>query len=428
MEMTHAQVRSSVVPEAASVTAADVVIGIATYNDADGIGQGLRAAQVACARLAGDATCILVQADGQSNDGTVDRALEVEATAAPLLQITYPLDAVDRLSGPYRGVPAKGSAVRAVFETARRLNAKVCAIVDVDVGQFADGWLDALVRPVLERDQDFVAPYYARHRLSGTINNGVAYPLMRALYGRRVRYPMGGDFACSTRFVDRCIAETPWEADPVKSAVDLWLTARALTDGSRVCQAMLGVKRQTWRDAGVDAAGPVARVLATIFAGADRWQTVWQKVRGSNPVPMFGAVDADDDTPVAVDVKRGIESFRLAQKNLDEIWKLVLPPRTLLELRKLALLPDASFRIPDDVWARIVYDFSLAYHQRALNREHVLSAFAPLFAGWVSSFAVEVQDGTPADSESRLDEMCLRFENEKPYLISRWRWPDRFSP
>jgi hypothetical protein len=84
--------------------------------------------------------------------------------------------------------------------------------------------------------------------------------------------------------------------------------------------------------------------------------------------------------------------------------------------------------VPDDVWARIVYDFVLAYHQRALGRDHTLSAFAPLFSAWVSSMVAEVAMASPAAFEERLEQLCLRFEDEKPYLISRWRWPDRFSP
>jgi len=30
--------------------------------------------------------------------------------------------------------------------------------------------------------------------------------------------------------------------------------------------------------------------------------------------------------------------------------------------------------------------------------------------------------------EERIEALCLRFEAEKPYLIARWRWPDRFTP
>jgi len=27
-----------------------------------------------------------------------------------------------------------------------------------------------------------------------------------------------------------------------------------------------------------------------------------------------------------------------------------------------------------------------------------------------------------------LERLCTAFENGKPYLLSRWRWPDRFNP
>lgn len=425
--MTQAQLQTNV-PADTKVTAADVVIGVPTYNNVDLVVHALHTVDSACAELGDDATCAIVHVDGGSTDGTVERAAELAAGHAAIVRTPYSVDAVDRLSGPYRGVPAKGNAVRSVFETAKRLGAKVCAIVDVELERFAHGWLDSFVRPVLAHDRDFVAPYYTRHTLSGAINNGVAYPLTRALYGRRVRFPLGGDFACSMRFIDRCLADRAWESELVKSMIDLWLTTRALTDGSRVAQAMVGIKHQTWKESGGAASEPLTKTLAVLFDEADRWQTVWQKVRGSEKVQTFGTVNVIDDAPPEISIRRGIESFRIGQRNLDEVWKLILPPRTMLELRKLALLPESSFRMPDELWASVVYDFALAYHQRTLNREHMLPAFAPLFAGWFSSFVSELQAATLAESESRLDRMCLRFESEKPYLISRWRWPDRFSP
>jgi hypothetical protein len=424
--MTQTQLQPSA-PETA-VTSADVVIGIATYNNADTIVHALRAIDLACRGLLGDATCAVVHADGASSDGTGERAASVAVESARVVPVTYVLDSVDRLSGPYRGVPAKGNAVRAVFDTAHRLGAKACVIVDVEVDQFSAGWLDALVRPVLAHGRDFVSAYYTRHQFSGALNSGVAYPLTRALYGKRVRFPLGGDFACSMSLIQRSLSETAWNTEPVKSSIDLWLAMRAMSDGSRLGQAAVGVKHQTWKEPGAGAAEPLAKVLAALFEGATRWQTTWQKVRGSEPVQTYGFVDATDDTAAPLSIKRGIDSFRLAQRHLDEIWKFVLPPRTLLELKKLAALAEPDFRMPDDIWAHIVYDFLIAYHQRTLNREHVLSAFAPLFAAWLSSFVNELQDATLADSEVRLDRMCLRFESEKPYLISRWRWPDRFSP
>jgi hypothetical protein len=31
-----------------------------------------------------------------------------------------------------------------------------------------------------------------------------------------------------------------------------------------------------------------------------------------------------------------------------------------------------------------------------------------------------------AAGDARLERLCLAFEAEKPYLIARWRWPERF--
>ncbi len=431
MEMTNVATPSEpqgTAVAAVEVKAADVVVGMPTYNNVDSIREAVAAVQAACAEYLGSATCTIVHADGGSSDGTVERVAELQTPGVSLVSLTYPLDAVDKLGGPYRGVPAKGNAVRAVFTEARRVGAKVCAVVDVDVAHFAPGWLHGLVSPILERDYDLVAPYYLRPRFGGAINNGVAYPLVRALYGKRVRYPIGGDFACAMRFIDKCLPDPAWQTDEVKSSVDIWLATRAICEGARVGEAMMGVKRQGWKDTGADPSEAVAKVLSALYQGVERWQAVWQKVRGSEPVRMFGGVAAGDESAVTVDVRHGVESFRLGQKNLGEIWQLVLPPRTLLDLHRLAGLDDSVFRIPDELWARLVYDFSAAFHERRLSRDHLLAAFAPLFSGWVASFVSETQTATFAESEERLDRLCLRFEAEKPYLISRWRWPDRFSP
>jgi hypothetical protein len=39
-----------------------------------------------------------------------------------------------------------------------------------------------------------------------------------------------------------------------------------------------------------------------------------------------------------------------------------------------------------------------------------------------------MQSADAAQVEARIEELCLRYETEKPYLMSRWRWPDRFNP
>jgi glucosylglycerate synthase len=123
-----------------------------------------------------------------------------------------------------------------------------------------------------------------------------------------------------------------------------------------------------------------------------------------------------------------LEPFQLGFRNLREIWALVLPPGALLELSKAHRLPPEQFRIPDELWARIVYDFALAYRLRTIGRDHLLRAMTPLYLGWVASYALEVESLEATAVQKRLERLCAAYENGKPYLLSRWRWPDRFNP
>jgi hypothetical protein len=334
-------------------------------------------------------------------------------------------DAAPRLAAP--SPTYRTDALRVIFALAERLAARGCAVVEADVTSITPEWIGRLLAPVQAGRADFVAPYYVRHRLAGTFTTGVVYPWLRALYGKRLRYPISGEFACSATLMRRHAAQgKPPEA--ARLSGDVALTTQALAGGVALAQAFLGVKTQAASDATTDLTDTLRRVLGALFLEAERTASVWQKVRGSQAVPVEGARNAPTPEVATVDGQRALDAFRLGERNLQEVWAPALPPLALLELRKLARAPDREFRFPDALWARIVYDFALAYRMRLMNRDHLLSAFTPLYLGWLASFAGEVQAAPEADVEIRIEQLCLRYETEKPYLISRWRWPDRFNP
>jgi hypothetical protein len=128
------------------------------------------------------------------------------------------------------------------------------------------------------------------------------------------------------------------------------------------------------------------------------------------------------------DLRRMLESFQIGAQNLQDVWSLVLPPKTMLETVRLARLPPDQFRMPDELWVSIVYDFALAHRLRTISRDHLLRSMTPLYLGWVVSYAREVETGSPEAVESRLEQLSRAFEAGKSYLMSRWRWPDRFNP
>jgi hypothetical protein len=138
------------------------------------------------------------------------------------------------------------------------------------------------------------------------------------------------------------------------------------------------------------------------------------------PLPL----NSEADEPA--DIAPMLDAFRLAYTNLQEIWSLVLPPNSLLGLKRLAVVEAPAFRMPDNLWARIVYDFLLAYRLRTINRGHLLGALVPLYLAWVASHLNTAASGT--SPERHVEAVAAAFEADKPYLVSRWRWPDRFNP
>jgi hypothetical protein len=110
------------------------------------------------------------------------------------------------------------------------------------------------------------------------------------------------------------------------------------------------------------------------------------------------------------------------------VWGPVLPPQALYALQRIPREPPEAFRVPDRLWARIVYDFAVAWRVKAVDRPQLLRSMTPLYLGWVASYVNEVATLDAARAAERIEQLCEAFEVEKPYLISRWRWPDRFAP
>ena len=80
-----------------------------------------------------------------------------------------------------------------------------------------------------------------------------------------------------------------------------------------------------------------------------------------------------------------IASFQLGYRNLQEVWSLVLSPATILELKRLTRAAAEQFRMPDELWVRVIYDFALAHRLRVMSRDHLLRSLTPLYLAWVAS-------------------------------------------
>ncbi|MEE8240547.1 MAG: glycosyl transferase family 2, partial [Nitrospirales bacterium] len=96
-------------------------------------------------------------------------------------------------------------------------------------------------------------------------------------------------------------------------------------------------------------------------------------------------------------------------------------PDTMDGLLRISESPPRTFRIPDDLWARLIYDFAVAYQKRLMPRDHLLKALTPLYLGRTATFVLETQGLTSSEAETRIESLCQTFENTKPYLVERWK-------
>jgi len=410
-----------------TIGSTDILVGIPSYNNAATVGHVVQAVSAGLAKYFPDRRAVLVNSDGGSSDKTRDIVAHTIIDPNQLF-ISDQQSVLHRIITPYHGIPGKGSAFRTIFEIANRLNAKACAVVDADLRSIAPEWIELLLRPLLDEGYDYVAPYYLRHKYDGTITNSLAYPLTRALYGQRIRQPIGGEFGFSGSLATHYLDQHVWESEVARFGIDIWMTTEAIASGARVCQSFLGAKIHNPKDPAADLSAMLTQVVGALFAAMERHDTLWFRQESSQPVPLFGFRYEVGVEPVHVNLERMVANFQQGLTDLEAVWQKMLAEDTLAQLRRLKNAPSNDCRISDELWVKVVYDAAAAYHKRVMSRDHLLKALTPLYLGRTASFVLTTQGLTSAEAELRIEALCQTFERLKPYLIKRWAGSESHEP
>jgi hypothetical protein len=413
-------VDGNLIPQQASekieqIDAADLVVGILADLDQETV----TTVHEALRKLHGDPRIVVLSSNGSSAQVNADSTSS--GKGASLSVVPWPEIGSDSSSAPMQSI---ATAYQSIFAASEKLGARAGCIIASNLDGANPQWVYQLMQPVLETGFDLAAPYYARRKFEGLLNASIICPLIRCLYGKRIQNPMGPDLGFS-----RALFGMPHWSDrnaqqmhPLAS-----LAPVAVCNNLRVCQVQVGHRVLPPTD-WTNLSSLLVQALGPVFLAMERNAACWQKTRGSVSVPGFGEPLAASDESATLDVNRLLNSFQLGIRDLQEIWALVLPPATLLELRKLARSTPEQFQMPDELWARIVFDFALAHRLRVINREHLLRSMTPLYLGWVVGYGREVEAAETVAVDRRLERLSNAYEVSKPYLVSRWRWPDRFNP
>ena len=387
----------------------DIVIGVPTYNSEETVVGVLTNIYRGLEKYYPDRRTVVYVSDGGSLDYT--REL-VQKTKSPT---------IPKIVAIYRGLSGKGTSLRAVFQAAERLGAQAAAVVDADLRSITPEWMPALLGPVLDDGYDFVSPFYIRDKYDATITNHIAYSFTRALYGKRVRQPIGGDFGFSRRMVESITHKEVWETDVARFGIDIWLTTLAICEDFKICETRLGAKVHDPKDPGTSLGPMFRQVVGSMFGMMQPYQPIWRKVRGSEPVPILGTLPTISAEPVKASLDRLWFNFKSGFEHFSPLWREVLSPASYGVIHDLAQREVADAHLEFRDWAHIVYDFAYTYNQWARDRYKLIETMTPLYYGRVAAFVVATADMTTAEVEEQVVERQAQvFEEEKAYLLDRY--------
>jgi hypothetical protein len=438
--------------EIARLGRADIMVGIPSYKNATTIGYVVRAAQAGLVQFFPDLRPVVVNSDAGSPDGTGRVVVETEPPDyIEQILLVRPTNKLSRVSLTYPtidGVGGKGAALRTIFEIADALQVQALVVVDSDLRSILPEWIELLAGPILKGGYDYVAPLYARYKYDGTITNMVTYPLTRALFGHRIRQPIGGDFGVSGDLVREYLRLDDWTADVSRFGIDIWMTTHALTGGFAVCQARLGAKVHDPKDPGSDLGPMFRQVVGTILRMAAANPEAWLPVRGSHAVPAYGFERLAEPPPLEVNTVRLLSEFHSGSLTAEAAWREMFAPATADAVVELAReagriaeegrtrlgldapgatattddMADAlsTFHFPDDIWARAIYDLVVVARDLPDDVDRLVAALVPVYFGRVGSFIVENRRMTTDQAEERIERQAREFELLKPYLVDRW--------
>jgi glucosylglycerate synthase len=441
--------------EIARLERADIMVGIPSFKNATTIGYVVRAAQAGLVQYFPDLRPVVVNSDAGSPDGTGRVVVETEPPDyVERILLVRPTNKLSRVSLTYPeidGIGGKGAALRTIFEIAAALEVQALVVVDSDLRSIGPEWIELLAGPILKGGYDYVAPLYARHKHDGTITNNVTYPLTRALYGMRIRQPIGGDFGVSGDLVRHYLQAGDWTPEVSKFGIDIWMTTLALSGGFAVCQARLGAKVHDPKDPGADLGPMFRQVVTTILRLGVVNDDRWLKIHGSHDVPAYGFERVVDPPPLEINVLRLLTEFHAASLTLGPTWREMLSADTIEEVLALAAeagvtadtvrgAVDAAngsagsaasltgtmaqaasgYAFPDALWARVIYDLLATARDQPDRLEAFVTALVPVYFGRVASAVIENRDLTTDRAEESVERQAREFERLKPYLVHRW--------
>lgn len=403
---------------------ADLVIGLPSYKNPQIAAHVARVALQGAHQFYPHLRTVLINADAGHQPAT---------RQAILSQVADSRNGNLVVSGRYEGLLGQGSASAALLDAALALDAQAIIILDSHNQAITPGCIAGLAHLILENKADLVIPRYRRWTSpDGAINDLLAYPLLRALWGQAVRHPTAPDFALSSPLATAVLDEDIWATAVAQQGLPSWLVSYGVTGPWRVAQSAIG---ERWaspfspqtngrsHNLAQSFAARFCDLVSVIFDLINRYKSTWQSVQRIRSVPTLTHFAEDSHDSLITDPDDVVhlhDQLALGWMEYRSVWQTILSPDDLALIEALASLSADQFHFPADLWARMIYDFAVVFNKGEVDPVQVVGSLLPLFQGRKAAFLHEVAGLAFVGREGTIGAQAVDFEEMLPYFKKRW--------
>jgi hypothetical protein len=152
------------------------------------------------------------------------------------------------------------------------------------------------------------------------------------------------------------------------------------------------------------------------------FEYLWKDISESRPSVIygFGLGHIESFPEVTVNTESLYKSFIEGFSLYSDVWQQVLDAENMEAVNKLKTINKDDFYFESTLWARIVFDFAIAFYLEDLERNKLLEALIPLYHSRTLSFVNTTSEMDTKEAEAIEERLNRNFESEKEYLIKHW--------
>jgi hypothetical protein len=207
------------------------------------------------------------------------------------------------------------------------------------------------------------------------------------------------------------------------------MTTIAICRNFKVCQTFLGTSKSHRTKDPVGLGRMFSQVVGTCFQLIIAFEYLWKDIFESRPSVIygFGLGQKESFPEVIIDSEKLYDLFIEGFNSCSDIWRNMLDPENWKAVEKLKKLKRDNFYYESELWARIVFDFAIAFNIQEIERDKLLQALIPLYHSRTLSFVNTTLEMDTKETEVVEERLNRNFEAEKSYLIKHWDVASRNS-